>query len=209
MLVVVLIIIVIIYIICRNRRSENFRRTGTLKAPRAPRPTNRRRDIKPELGDTALGGGGQGKTFVTKDRHVRKLYYSTKGYENNVKALKLLSSQSHIPRMISHNPEKLEVIMEHCGSALTKENCPNDIEYQIAQINNSLQKADIYNTDATNRSNYTVKDNTLYLIDWGFISEGYRPIDSKRIVDRLHPSRASQNHRVRRYRRPPRNYRRP
>ena len=118
-------------------------------------------------GETLLGAGNEGKAFLSADgTTVRKGYYHECGYVANMIALEELSGEPHIPRLIGHDPDKLEVYMEYCGKPVTKKNLPEDAKQQLADLNRTLKKHRIYNADAS-RSNFCVKNGTLYLIDWG------------------------------------------
>lgn len=172
MIGVLLLLILVIYIVYRNKNKDKSYISKTKKMVGKP-------------SDLLLSNTGkQGTTFLTKEGHVRKKYFTVKGYENNVKSLQRVIG-AHIPLLISHNPNKLEVVMEYCGKELTSQICPSNLIEQIDCLNRTLQRFNICNLDGVNPKNYTVKNDCVYLIDWGKIDDGYKPIYGKRILEIL------------------------
>lgn len=89
-------------------------------------------------------------------------------YTNECKYLKLLSRYDISPKILDSDFNSL--IITDCGDTLTLENCPSDWKEQIINIYNILKKENIYHNDIK-IDNFTVLNNKIYLIDFGWASQ--------------------------------------
>jgi len=89
-------------------------------------------------------------------------------YENECKYLTLLEKYDVCPNIIDKIDHTL--ILTDCGEQLTVSNVPIDWKDQIHNIYNVLKTEHIFHNDIK-MSNFTVKNNKLYLIDFGWSSQ--------------------------------------
>ena len=147
-----------------------------------------KRGICTDHGDILFGKGAQGKVFITSAGDVKKKYYKREWWENNVKSLGKIKKQRHIPRVFGWNKSDSSVTMEYCGIRLTPSNCPENIKEQLEELDNSLREYNLFNSDFKNIKNYTIKNNEIYLVDWGSIREHYKPHDFSAVLRQLNIS---------------------
>jgi tRNA A-37 threonylcarbamoyl transferase component Bud32 len=106
-------------------------------------------------------------------RHERGLQHH---WERECRALDMLKGKKHTPEIIS--AENNEIVMSYCGEQITQYNCPDDWEKQCHQIDRIQHRIKLYHYDIK-LENICVKDEIIYLIDWGMISDkftDFRPI---------------------------------
>lgn len=79
-------------------------------------------------------------------------------------ALKTLKGQKHVPQLIS--AENNIIKMSWCGDRLNKDNLPKNWKAQCKKIDALQKKFGIIHMDVKLK-NITVKNGTIYLLDWG------------------------------------------
>lgn len=92
-------------------------------------------------------------------------------FENELKILKLLEDHSISPRVI--DSEEQILYLSDCGQELCNENLPDNWKEQILNIYQVLKSNFLYHNDIK-CDNFTVRDNKIYLIDFGW-SSFYKP----------------------------------
>ena len=92
-------------------------------------------------------------------------------FENELKILKLLEKHDISPKLI--NSEGRTLYLSDCGQELCHDNLPKDWKEQLLNIYQILKSHFLYHNDIKS-NNFTVKDNKLYLIDFGW-SSFYKP----------------------------------
>ena len=92
-------------------------------------------------------------------------------FENELKILKLLEKDNISPIIIKSEVQTL--YLSDCGQELSKENLPNDWRQQLLKIYQTLKSHFLYHNDIKS-NNFTVKDNKIYIIDFGW-SSFYKP----------------------------------
>ena len=92
-------------------------------------------------------------------------------FENELKILKLLEEYDISPKIIDSQEQTL--YLSDCGQELNKENVPENWKEQLLKIRQVLKSHFLYHNDIKS-NNFTVKDNKLYLIDFGW-SSFYKP----------------------------------
>ena len=132
--------------------------------------------------DVFLAKGSQGITFITPQGNIKKKCYFFDGWKTNTKFLKEIENEPHVPQLIGYNKSDLSIIMEHCGELPTSNNLPKDFAFQLRELNDVLKRHNLFNADTKPIKNYTVKNNHLYLVDWGTVKYGYRPPDFSQIL---------------------------
>ena len=91
-----------------------------------------------------------------------------KHFNNEIKFLKLLEKYNITPKILENNENSL--ILSNCGEQLSNQNLPSDWKKQIKDIYNILKTERIYHNDIK-LENLTVKDNKIYIIDFGWASQ--------------------------------------
>lgn len=86
-------------------------------------------------------------------------------YKNEKKYLKILEKYNISPIIIDNNDNSL--IITNCGDQLNINNIPANWKQQILCIYEILKKENIYHNDIK-PDNFTVKNNKIYLIDFGW-----------------------------------------
>ena len=61
-------------------------------------------------------------------------------------------------------------MLSDCGERINNENIPDDWKKQLIIIHETLKRENIYHNDIK-PDNFTIKDNKIYLIDYGWASE--------------------------------------
>lgn len=89
-------------------------------------------------------------------------------YTNECKYLKLLIEYDITPTILECDINSF--VITDCGERLTLENCPSNWKEQIINIYNILKKENIYHNDIK-IDNFTVLNNKIYLIDFGWASQ--------------------------------------
>lgn len=89
-------------------------------------------------------------------------------YENEYKYLNLLDKYDISPKVLESNKNSL--LLNNCGEQLTFENCPSNWKQQITNIYHILKKENIFHNDIK-LENFTVLNNKIYLIDFGWSSQ--------------------------------------
>lgn len=92
-------------------------------------------------------------------------------FENETKILKLLEKHDISPKLI--NSEGRTLYLSDCGQDLSKDNIPKDWREQLLNIHQVLKSHFLYHNDIK-VNNFTVRDNKIYLIDFGW-SSFYKP----------------------------------
>lgn len=88
-------------------------------------------------------------------------------WNQEVTALGMLVDEPHTPTMIDIIDRT--IVMDYCGTGLTRENCPTDWEKQCDAVDAMQHRLKLYHQDLKIK-NITVKAGQLYLIDWGMTS---------------------------------------
>ena len=88
-------------------------------------------------------------------------------YKNEIDILPFLEKYNLVPKILDFNNDSL--ILSNCGEVINKNNVPIDWKYQFTKIYEMLKNENIYHNDFT-ISNVTIKDNKIYLIDFGWAS---------------------------------------
>lgn len=103
-----------------------------------------------------------------KVHKVIKRFFDLKVYEREVYWLKRLASLNFVPDLIKHDDDTRTIIMENVGSLMTTNTMlPNDYEKQLDEILEKLVEHNCQHNDL-NVQNFLVKDDKLYLIDFGW-----------------------------------------
>ena len=84
-----------------------------------------------------------------------------------VTSLKKLYKKTHFPLLLSVDNKTNKIYMNDCGGPLDKNNIPENWKIQLTEIVQTLKECSIYNNDAW-FNNFLVKDNIIYLIDFGW-----------------------------------------
>ena len=71
--------------------------------------------------------------------------------------------------MLSTNLEKNEIYINYCGKIIDENNVPSNWKKQVDEIVSLLYKKNIIHNDM-HIGNFLVKDNVIYLIDFGWAS---------------------------------------
>jgi predicted Ser/Thr protein kinase len=79
--------------------------------------------------------------------------------------LKKLNQYDYFPKIVFYN--NILLITEYIGDIIKKETIPNDILFQINDINNILSKEKIIHSDIK-QSEMLIKENKLYIVDFGW-----------------------------------------
>jgi len=90
-------------------------------------------------------------------------------YNNEKESLKLLEEYDISPKIIDSNENSL--LLSDCGERIDNENLPDDWKEQLITIHEILEYENIYHNDIK-PDNFSVKDKKIYLIDYGWASEG-------------------------------------
>lgn len=88
-------------------------------------------------------------------------------YQNEIDILPSLEKYNLVPKILDFNNDSL--ILTNCGDVINKNNVPVDWKYQFTKIYEMLKNENIYHNDFT-LSNVTIKNNKIYLIDFGWAS---------------------------------------
>tara|TARA_Y100000813_G_scaffold66840_1_gene47164 strand:+ start:585 stop:1184 length:600 start_codon:yes stop_codon:yes gene_type:complete len=91
-------------------------------------------------------------------------------YNKECKYLKLLFEYDITPKILEEDVESNCLVITDCGERLTFENCPSNWKEQFINIYNILKKENIYHNDIK-IDNFTVLNNKIYLIDFGWSSQ--------------------------------------
>lgn len=89
-------------------------------------------------------------------------------FNREKKYLEILEKYNISPKIIESNGKTL--ILSDCGKILNKENTPLNWKQQLRDIHQILKNENIYHNDIK-PDNITVKENKIYLIDYGWGSE--------------------------------------
>lgn len=89
-------------------------------------------------------------------------------YQNEIKYLKKLEHYDITPKIIDINYNSL--ILSNCGECLNEKNLPQNWKEQIYNIYKILKKENIYHNDMK-LDNFTVKNEQIFLIDFGWSSD--------------------------------------
>ena len=92
-------------------------------------------------------------------------------FHNEIKILNLLAKYDITPKIIY--TEENTLYLTDCGEVLSKSNLPKNWKEQLINIYEILKSHFIYHNDIK-VNNFTVKDNKIYLIDFGWASL-YKP----------------------------------
>lgn len=84
-----------------------------------------------------------------------------------IKYLKTVYKEPHFPILLSTNLEKKYIYINYCGAKIDKNNVPYNWKKQINEIVSILYKNNIIHNDM-HIGNFLVKDNIIYLIDFGW-----------------------------------------
>ena len=104
-------------------------------------------------------------------------------YRQELIALNRFKEEKHIPKL--HDCINNALILEDCGQHLTKENMPENWKEQCSEIEEVQERHGIYHMDIFPK-NLTVKDNVIYLIDWGVWSPKKNKCDITKTVKKIH-----------------------
>lgn len=112
--------------------------------------------------------GMSGITSLLQNNIVRKIYTTDiqTRMSKEIRALKKLSDYDHFPKLI--HVHKNIIYMTYCGISIKNmsySQLPIDYEEQADEIIDALKTEDIFHKDIA-IEHITVKDNTLYLIDF-------------------------------------------
>lgn len=122
---------------------------------------------------------------ISNDQVIK--YYRKNKKEKYQKNLLFLQKYNHIhffPKIYDFNNEKMIIKMSYCGKLLhINNNLPPNWEIQLIHIKNILQKNKIYSTDIKLWdinpyiiNNLCIKNNKIYLIDFGDMEQNIDPI---------------------------------
>jgi len=112
---------------------------------------------------------GATATIEKQDDRVIKKQTNYLDYDlikNEVRILSKCDSR-HFPKIYKADEDSIE--LEDCGNDLTIKNLPNDWKQQLVEIVKDLKKYKIEHNDIR-LENLTVKNNIIYLIDFGWSS---------------------------------------
>lgn len=76
-----------------------------------------------------------------------------------------------VPEVI--NVLENKIVMSYCGEPISRHNAPKDYKEQIKTIINTLWELNLQHNDIIwkqNKSEFLVKDDRVYLVDWGWSS---------------------------------------
>jgi serine/threonine protein kinase len=90
-------------------------------------------------------------------------------YNNEKNCLTVLEEYDISPKIMDSNDNSL--LLSECGERIDNENLPDDWKEQLITIHEILEYENIYHNDIK-PDNFTVKDKKIYLIDYGWASEG-------------------------------------
>ena len=93
-------------------------------------------------------------------------------YFREKKSLSLLKNYKQFPKIIYYNDELKELCISYCGEPINKNNIPKDWKKQILNIYKILNDNRIYHNDFW-INNLTVKNEIIYLIDFGWSTRDY------------------------------------
>ena len=91
-------------------------------------------------------------------------------FKREITYLKQVYKEPHFPILLSINLEKFEIYINYCGKKINKNNVPFNWKKQIEEIVSTLDKKKIIHNDM-HIGNFLVKDNIIYLIDFGWASD--------------------------------------
>jgi tRNA A-37 threonylcarbamoyl transferase component Bud32 len=120
-------------------------------------------------------------------------------YYNELSALTILKEEDIFPKILFYDEDNMKIIMTYKGENISDKNVninleviPKDWKLQLYHILRTLKKYNLYHNDITCR-NLCIKDNILYLIDFGnckkFVDLYYRNyytdliLESDNIID--------------------------
>ena len=118
--------------------------------------------------------------FIDDDKtYVMKVLKKTNSWElsdviyREVHAVKHLREHGvdWVPEIIVVLGNK--IIMDYCGEPISRQNAPKDYKDQIENIINTLWELNLQHNDImwkNKKSEFLVKDNKVYLVDWGWSS---------------------------------------
>lgn len=104
------------------------------------------------------------------DSTAIKLGGSVNQMNNEINSLIKLYKKPHFPILLSKNTNDKYIFMNDCGIQINSNNIPNDWKNQMYEIIKTLKVYNIYNNDMY-QNNFLVKDNVIYLVDFGWAKE--------------------------------------
>jgi RIO-like serine/threonine protein kinase len=121
--------------------------------------------------------GTTGYYFIDDEKkYFLKIPFNRFGLENNYLSYDILKREIHLlkilnkyennfPKLIHYN--EYGIILEYIGDVINENNIPSDILLQIDKIINILKSENISHCDIK-KEELLVKDNNLYIVDWGW-----------------------------------------
>jgi tRNA A-37 threonylcarbamoyl transferase component Bud32 len=107
----------------------------------------------------------ENNTIIIKKKIYRK---KEEKFEREVNALNLFQHYNHFPKIIKTNKKEYTIYMTYCGNNITYNNIPISWKSQVIKIIEYIQLTDIVHGDI-NPGNICVKNDTIFLIDFGNI----------------------------------------
>jgi len=120
--------------------------------------------------------GGTSDIYIDKDNQiVVKKVKRFKDYDvflREIYWLKYLNEKQYswCPKLLFYDNESQIIILNYIGPSINKKNKPADWREQLKLILNDLVKENICHNDI-NKNNVLIKDNKLFLIDYGWASK--------------------------------------
>jgi tRNA A-37 threonylcarbamoyl transferase component Bud32 len=104
---------------------------------------------------------------LDKDRVLKQAKPHMWGYvRKEIAAYRILNNAQHFPKLLGIDEKKQYLILSDCGVEISPHNRPSNWKQQIEEIAATLQRLDLNHNDVR-KSNITVKDGVIYLVDMG------------------------------------------
>ena len=103
--------------------------------------------------------------------NIKKIFSDKKNFEKEKYWLKLLQKYDFVPKIINIDNNNLTIEMENCGTPVDINNKPKDFNIKLKNIQNSLDKDNLYHNDIHKKNLLIRPDNSLCLIDFDYMSK--------------------------------------
>jgi len=134
-----------------------------------------------------IGFGKEGTTYIVTDKkgkeYAMKTFKKTKSSKkimNEISLQKKVQSKKICPKIIDYNLDEKYIVMEkmdsHLLDIINKVGLNKTRQLRLLYIFQVLDNEGVFHDDA-NLSNYMIKDDEIYIIDFGYA----KPIDEKLI----------------------------